>query len=36
MHFSLMKSSTIMKSSFAVALLFIGLQKSMSSLIVIP
>jgi hypothetical protein len=32
MHFSFMKSSTILKSSSAVAPLFIGLQKSMSSL----
>jgi hypothetical protein len=36
LHIFFMKSSTILKSSFAVAPLLIGLQKSMSSLIVIP
>jgi hypothetical protein len=34
--YSRMKSSTILKSSFAVALLVIGLQERMSSLIVVP
>jgi hypothetical protein len=36
MLFSFMKSSTILKRSFALSLLYIGLQQSVSSLIVVP